>query len=207
MAALIEYVVSELPLSETFVMMAPGHTECHSCCCCTWRAEMSANISPPCPPGGAAPHVPASAAGTRAQARPRRHAQKPDQRRQRRGRRHQCNAAPFAQRGVGVRQRRARCRPRRRGRAPPATAAALPPATQVAPAGAQGAAAREARQHRGLARTVQPCLGRPRRRHATCAPRPQPADQPADSPQRHHLRRSATRCWAREQTARPGAAV
>ena len=54
MAALIEYVVSELPLSETFVMMAPGHTECHSCCCCTWRAEMSANISPPCPP--AVPH-------------------------------------------------------------------------------------------------------------------------------------------------------
>jgi len=100
MAALIEYVVSELPLSETFVMMAPGHTECHSCCCCTWRAEMSANISPPCPPGGAAPHVPASAAGTRAQARPRRHAPAHRQARVRTQARRRAGRRAGAQAGV-----------------------------------------------------------------------------------------------------------
>ena len=121
MAALIEYVVSELPLSETFVMMAPGHTECHSCCCCTWRAEMSANISPPCPPGGAAPHVPASAAGTRAQARPRRHAP--------------AQAGARAHASAQAR-RQARRRAGRRARQPPTpTATPCPSPQRAIPAG------------------------------------------------------------------------
>ena len=118
MAALIEYVVSELPLSETFVMMAPGHTECHSCCCCTWRAEMSANISPPCPPGGAAPHVPASAAGPRAQARPRRHAPAHRQARVRTQARRRAGRRAGAQAGVRASPPPQPPRPARRRNAP-----------------------------------------------------------------------------------------